>query len=214
MCINITQVGTKWHLKGFPINYSRLLFTLTLAETCTLNWCRVGTQPPAQSGVRTFMTVFFFCPRLQQPEINLGEDLDSVNPTYFQATVRMKSFTLRWRVTARGEYNGRHYCHSQTFITTEMEMMVVFFYPSEDPDLTMQRMEKLRMEKYKSYILISKNRVSLSGDQSVSALRAWRISHWVRLMTSRMHSSNRHKSPRSSAFLVWEPLFQPTELDK
>lgn len=58
-------------------------------------------------------------------------------------------------MTARGEYNGRHYCHSQTFITTEMEMMAVFFYPSEDPDLTMQRMEKLRMEKYKSYILIS-----------------------------------------------------------
>lgn len=155
MCINITQVGTKWHLKGFPINYSRLLFTLTLPETCTLNWCHVGTQPPTQSGVQTLMTVFFFCPRLQQPGINLREDLDSVNPTYFQATVRMKSFTLRWRVTARGEYNGRHYCHSQTFIMTEMEMMAVFFYPSEDPDLTMQRMEKLRMEKYKLYILIS-----------------------------------------------------------
>lgn len=61
------------------------------------------------------------------------------------------------------------------------------------------------------YIDFHENWVSLSEDQSLSALRAWRISQWVRLMTSRMHSGNRHRSPQTSANLVWEPLFQPTE---
>lgn len=43
-----------------------------------------------------------------------------------------------------------------------------------------------------------KNRVSLSGDQSVSALRAWRISQWKRPMKSQTHSGTHHRSPQSS----------------
>lgn len=73
------------------------------------------------------MTVFFFCPKLRQPGINLREDLDSVNPTYFQSAVRMQSFTPRWRVTARSEFNGLHYRLAQTIIMTEMEMFFSFW---------------------------------------------------------------------------------------
>lgn len=58
------------------------------------------------------------------------------------------------------------------------------------------------------HIDFHENRVSLSEDQSLSALRARRISHWVRLMTSPVHSASRHRSAQTCANLVWEPLFR------
>lgn len=66
------------------------------------------------------MTVFFFCPKLQQPGITLREELDNVNPTYFQPTVReavcrseMKSDSEMWiQLTAllsgSDDYNDRN----------------------------------------------------------------------------------------------------------
>lgn len=50
------------------------------------------------------------------------------------------------------EFNGLHFCVPQAIIMTEMEMMVFFFLlkMAHSGNLTTQRMEDLRVVKYKS----------------------------------------------------------------
>lgn len=144
------QVGTKW---------PKIVFSLIHPDYCLLahrqissGWLSAtGAQPLIQLKAQTFMTVFFFCPKLQQPGITPREELDRVNPTYFQSAVRKQSVALGWRVTARCEFSGLHYRLAQAIIMTEMEIMVFFpLKTSQSGDLTMQRMEELRGAKYKS----------------------------------------------------------------
>lgn len=91
----------------------------------------------------------FFIPGIAARN-NSQRGADSENPAYFQSAVRKQSVAPRWRVTVRCEFNGLHYCQAQTIIRTEMEMMVFFLVTaSQSEDLTMQRMEELRVVKYK-----------------------------------------------------------------
>lgn len=143
------------------------------------------------------MTVFFFC-RWAQPGITLEEDIDNVNATYFQSAVRMQTVPLRWRLTGGFEFNGLHNCQAQTIMMTEMEMMVFFLLRVRGSDHS-ENEEMKGGEVQLTNIDFRTNRVSLSRDQLLSALRARSISHWKRLMASQMHSGTDHRIPHPSS---------------
>ncbi len=198
------QVGTKW---------PKIVFPLIHPDYCLLAQCQIssgwlsatGAQPLIQLRPQTFMTAFFFCPKLQQPGITLREELDRVNPTYFQSAVRKQSVALRWRVTARCEFNGLHYCLAQAIIMTEMEIMVFFLFE----DVSVWRSDHAENGGIKGgevqivNIDFHQNREKVTLRGSVSfCLEDYEDKKERRLMTSQMNSGSHHSSLQSSVYPV------------
>lgn len=142
------QVSTKW---------LKIVVRLMYPDYCLLahrqkssgRLSAIGAQPLIQPRPRHSWLCSFFIPGIAARN-NSQRGADCENPAYFQSAVRKQSVAPRWRVTVRCEFNGLHYCQAQTIIRTEMEMMVFFLVTaSQSEDLTMQRMEELRVVKYK-----------------------------------------------------------------
>lgn len=194
---NTGQVGTKWSKIGVPL-ISPDYCLLPHCQKSAGWWSAIGAQPLIHLGPDSHDCVLFLSQapaarnKSKRGSWQCESNLFSIccQDAVFHSEMKSDSeIWIQWTALPSGsnDYNDRN---------------GNVFFPFESGDLTMQRMEKLRVVEYKSYILIPVRRVSLSGDQSVSALRAWRISHWERLMTSQMHSGTCHRSPQSSAYPV------------
>lgn len=132
---------------------------------------------------------FFFCPELQQPGILTAWShlilklLSGCSQSFWdeewQQAVNWVDCVTVWLKCLEWQK-----CKLQCFPILKMEIWPCREWGSTNIDFY-------------------KNWVSHSGEESVSVLRAWRISHWKRLMTSEMHSGA-HLSLQPNPHLVWE----------
>lgn len=122
-------------------------------------------------------------------------EFDRVTSTYFQAAVRKQPVALRRRVTTRCECTGRDFCPAQAIIMTEMKMIVLlpsFEAGSEWRLCLCRKWSSNDVQIVTIDFHQNGENVAVVGARTDSALRAGRISHWKRLMTSHMNSGCQH----------------------